>query len=68
MPLQKIHRLALISVEAARCAGEQGKFWEYHDLLYGHQDQPGQERHKSLSGISVRSEMTKQLSRMAIRL
>lgn len=22
---------------AARCAGEQGKFWEYHDYLYSHQ-------------------------------
>ena len=22
---------------AAACAGEQGKFWEYHDYLYGHQ-------------------------------
>lgn len=37
MPLQQIHPLALISAEAARCAGEQGKFWEYHDLLYGDQ-------------------------------
>ncbi len=25
------------SAEAARCAGDQGKFWEYHDYLYGHQ-------------------------------
>ncbi len=23
--------------EAARCAGDQGKFWEYHDYLYEHQ-------------------------------
>jgi protein-disulfide isomerase len=23
---------------AARCAGDQGKFWEYHDYLYGHQN------------------------------
>ncbi|MFA6257768.1 MAG: thioredoxin domain-containing protein [Candidatus Paceibacterota bacterium] len=22
--------------EAARCAGDQGKFWEYHDYLYSH--------------------------------
>ncbi len=25
------------SAEAARCAGDQGKFWEYHDYLYSHQ-------------------------------
>ena len=25
------------SAEAARCAGEQGKFWEYHDYLFSHQ-------------------------------
>jgi protein-disulfide isomerase len=25
------------SAEAARCAGEEGKFWEYHDYLFGHQ-------------------------------
>lgn len=26
------------SAQAARCAGDQGKFWEYHDYLYGHQN------------------------------
>lgn len=26
------------AAEAARCAGDQGKFWEYHDYLYSHQD------------------------------
>lgn len=25
------------AAEAARCAGDQGKFWEYHDYLYTHQ-------------------------------
>ncbi len=25
------------TAEAARCAGDQNKFWEYHDYLYGHQ-------------------------------
>src|SRR3989344_6092423 len=25
------------SAEAARCAGEQGKFWEYHDYLFNNQ-------------------------------
>ena len=30
------------SAEAARCAGDQGKFWEYHDYLFGHQNGEGQ--------------------------
>jgi protein-disulfide isomerase len=44
MPMSKIHPLARQAAEAARCAGEQGKFWEYHDLLFADQqnlDQDG---------------------------
>ena len=26
------------AAEAARCANDQGKFWEYHDYLYSHQN------------------------------
>ncbi|MEQ1948563.1 MAG: thioredoxin domain-containing protein [Bryobacteraceae bacterium] len=37
-PLRGIHPQAQISAEAARCAGEQGKFWEFHDLLYQNQN------------------------------
>lgn len=33
-PLQEIHANAEGASEAARCAGEQGKFWEYRDLLF----------------------------------
>jgi len=29
-----MHKRAQKASEAGRCAGEQGKFWEYHDLLY----------------------------------
>lgn len=28
------HPLAQITAEAARCAGDQGKYWDYHNLLF----------------------------------
>ena len=33
-PIADIHPLAPKAHEAARCAAEQQKFWEYHDLLF----------------------------------
>lgn len=36
-PLETIHPKARIAANAARCAEEQGKFWEYADALYSTQ-------------------------------
>jgi protein-disulfide isomerase len=38
-PIANLHPQAPRAAEAARCAGEQGKFWEYHDLLFDSQTQ-----------------------------
>ena len=33
------HKYSFLAARAARCAGEQGKFWEMHDYLFGHQSE-----------------------------
>lgn len=38
-PMRTLHPQAQLAAEAGRCAGEQGKFWEYHDAMFG-ADQP----------------------------
>lgn len=35
---------------AARCAGEQGKYWEYHDLLFENQDAVGPRAFREFAG------------------
>jgi protein-disulfide isomerase len=32
--LKQLHPQAELAAEASRCAGEQNKYWEYHDLLF----------------------------------
>lgn len=38
-PIPQLHKEAKKAAEAARCAAEQGKFWEYHDLLFANRTQ-----------------------------
>ena len=45
-PLSQLHPQAQKAAEAARCAGEQDKFWEYHDLLFADQHAGSPEPHK----------------------
>jgi protein-disulfide isomerase len=51
------HPYAPQAAEAARCAGEQGKFWEYHDLLFDRQS-PG----KAWDFVALAKELGLQLN------
>src|SRR5262249_28609935 len=48
-PIDELHPQARRSSEAAFCAGDQGKFWEYHDLLYKNGADAGTERLKAMA-------------------
>ncbi|MBI4914314.1 MAG: thioredoxin domain-containing protein [Acidobacteria bacterium] len=37
LPLESIHKQAFKAAEAARCAGDQGKYWEMHARLFANQ-------------------------------
>lgn len=37
-PIETIHKNAMFAAEAGLCAGDQGKYWEMHDLLFGTQE------------------------------
>src|SRR5207248_7387765 len=55
-PLRQIHPQAQPAAEASRCAGDQGKFWEYHDLLYSNQsrlDSNGLAEHARTAGLDI---------------
>src|SRR5262245_29720779 len=42
-PLMSVHPLALESAEAAECASDQGRFWEYTDLAFAGQSEMSSE-------------------------
>ncbi len=50
-PIQRIHPQAQKAAEAAQCAGEQGKYWEMHDLIFENQRTMGV---KDLKGYAER--------------
>jgi protein-disulfide isomerase len=49
LPLDAIHPQARQAAEAARCAGDQGKFWDYHDKLYASSPKLGVEEIKAVA-------------------
>jgi len=42
-PIADVHANAVPAAEAAECAYAQGKFWEYHDLLFANQERLARE-------------------------
>ncbi len=56
LPLRSIHPQAQGAAEAARCVGDQGKFWEYHDRLFQDQaklDAKGLQDSAAAVGVNV---------------
>ena len=55
-PLTQLHANAFRAAEAARCAQDQGKFWEMHDRLFGDQkalDEKGLEASARALGLDT---------------
>lgn len=48
-PLVSIHAQALPAAKAAWAAGQQGKFWLYHDGLFAYQDKLGEDYYVALA-------------------
>ncbi|MBD1821067.1 thioredoxin domain-containing protein [Cyanobacteria bacterium FACHB-DQ100] len=49
LPLTSIHAQALPAAKAAWAAGQQGKFWEFHDGLFAQQQQLGEPLYANLA-------------------
>jgi protein-disulfide isomerase len=48
-PLNAIHPEAMFAASAAWAAGQQGKFWEYHDALFAQQKKLGENLYLSIA-------------------
>jgi len=48
-PLDQIHQNARPAAEASECSAEQGKFWEFADLLFENQEKLGENFYKELA-------------------
>jgi protein-disulfide isomerase len=54
LPMEAIHKSAFKAAEAAGCAGEQGKFWEMYNRLFGNQKELDQWKvHAEAIGLDV---------------
>ena len=55
-PLTDIHPQAFKAAETAHCAGDQGKYWEFHDRLFANQkalDVPALKEHAAAVGLEA---------------
>jgi protein-disulfide isomerase len=59
-PLESIHPFARITAYASLAAGEQGQFWQYHDLLFENQE--------IWSALNSKEEVRAELIQYAIEL
>jgi protein-disulfide isomerase len=50
LPLDGLHPQARNAAEASWCAQDQGKFWEYHDLLFANAPKAGEDDLKHYAG------------------
>ncbi|MCS6814352.1 MAG: thioredoxin domain-containing protein [Cyanobacteria bacterium] len=48
-PLSQIHPQAIAAAKAAWAAGQQGRFWDYHDRLFANQAQLGEDLYIALA-------------------